>query len=294
VCNIPGNPEAVAAASELLGIDENATFRATGASSYGSELWKGGGGDPNDDGYVCPEGTEWEDETKEWCVDGNGGLWFPVVVITEEGDDGWGGIGDGSDEDPWPTDDDPYTPPSDCITAGPGQPCLPGGSGDSQPTDPDEQPDECTTDDPRFNTPEFRSFASAIMEESNADAADVANRQETVAYWIPPNGSRTMWHAVFHPEPYISRTPLNFEIIPLVGLPEGTLFVHTHPFSVDDDLTVDGDLVEYVPRPSADDLRLMSNTRYREGVFIDRDGVFVFGLDGTPTKVMDRCDNYKL
>ena len=127
------------------------------------------------------------------------------------GGGGGGGVpGRDPSPDPWPSPDDPpgEGPPSDCISTGPGTPCLPGGSGPGGPSPSDPDPcssasppayctNKCETGDPVIDDTAVNKEFESLAEQSNhftEDGSVVAQderRETALAIYRDSNGQRS-------------------------------------------------------------------------------------------------------
>ena len=316
VCRIPQTREAVEALGALLGVDvegdvEMGTRRASPATTTASFSFASSppGDEPNEDGYVCMEGSDWTDDTKTLCRDADGVYSTPVFEVVEDGPGGGGGGGDtgggepGGD-DPWPSPDDPPGDgePSDCVSMGPGLPCLPGGGGGdpSDPTDPD--PDTCDEPDhPAISGETGAAFLSALWESSNVgtinDRTPLQDRVEN-AYWAVRD-SRGATSYVPLPDDW-PRTACG------IGMPadwrdyipdEAYAFIHTHPYYLGEDVkSLCGDDYEsnYQSGTNLDDIGFVfdaaaASGRHIKGYIIDGGAITAYGSDTPLVEPIDRC-----
>ena len=139
VCRIPQTELAVSLTADLLGVALDAPAGSSagrGSTTNTTARVASGsldGDSPNGAGATCPSGYDWSDSRKEMCRHQEyGGLYtFPEILVwaPREGDGG-------SPGDPFPDPfDPPEGPPSDCVSMGPGMPCLPGDGGPGDPSD---------------------------------------------------------------------------------------------------------------------------------------------------------------
>ncbi len=105
-CNIPASRQALAMAKGLLLKNVKSSPVTRKGKPWGS---------PNSEGFYCPEYYHWGDETQTWCLNSDGVVSLPEVVIEQE---------EGPPSGEGATD--PYTPPptGDGDTGASGTPCT--------------------------------------------------------------------------------------------------------------------------------------------------------------------------
>ena len=123
-CIIPGTEQAASMAKGLL-------MKNVKSDNNKLKPW----GQPNDEGFYCPEGYYWGNEERTWCINSEGQTSMPEMEIIAEHEEGPSGGGDNS----------PYSPPDDGSSEpdSSGSPCYSCDPGDD-PTDSCETTDDLT------------------------------------------------------------------------------------------------------------------------------------------------------
>ena len=231
VCRIPQTAEALAALGALLDVEVGRTdARANGAPGTGpstrARLATPTG--PNHNGYVCEEGFWWGDDEMTWCTNG---LWNSTPVVVVEEAPGSGGSAEPND-DPWPTSDDNPTEgePADCVSEGPGMPCLPGSGGGGGLVDPPDDPEECDTGDPVID--DIGDHVDPLWKASDASNPDPFSRLEQGG-WITRDPQTGKHSIVPFPDSF-PRTACSVTLLPGVLPPNTVGMFHTHPYSYGD------------------------------------------------------------
>ena len=183
-----------------------------------------------------------------------------------------------------PCDEGALMPPADREGMG----CdYPYGGGPGVPAD----PEPCNTGDPRIDDSGVQELFEYLWQQSNADNPYLHERRETAAFLVP-NGRGGWSLRPVLPREYGDRDWKSAEFDPPDDLPPGTVYVHTHPISPEEDRVFrdsDGLRIRYDERPSDDDKALLRRLGLSEGLILYGGGLRTFTQDGTITKRYGRC-----
>lgn len=204
--------------------------------------------------------------------DDNGGL-YPPQPGTPECDVAYGcGGGGGPGPVPEPCDGD--NPPDYCS-----------------------EPEPCDTDDEVIDDPAIQEAFSDLWESSNFGSADNTNpeseRIEKGGFIVPGAGGGYVFQPM--PDALINEEetgPCRITFSPPADLPEGTIYVHTHPYKANEEQNhcIPGETLKYKNRPGVKDRPALERMGLDRGIILDADKIILYtpNESGQPT-LIDRC-----
>lgn len=240
---------------------------------------------PNPEGYVCPTGYDWLSQEQDYCVDENGNVSLPHVVVIE--DPSPPGGGDPGDDDPcwWcePGDDPCDDPTGLCYEDGNG-----GGYPPIDPCTGNNPPVYCTnpcnTGEQGVDSKIVQLGMQQMAERGRIDQAQ-DQRLEDITAVVEIDGTV---HVLRSDYSSLGTIQNPCEAKPRISIPAGAelkYLLHLHPFSVGELITTTACPQRYRNRrygglPSVPRDSLMVAQHGVPMIMIDKDGVSFYDGSG--------------
>ena len=284
----------------------------------------------NAGGYVCPDGYDWATLDMTNCVNSFGEISLPVLRVAEdELDDDGMGAGTGENEFNWPDEEGELYTRSECLE---GYETMPGGTegdlcipigGSSPPTDPCESEDPpadcdpeppCESDNPpeycdeagscfdaEIENEEHRALLEAmeaqenlnnLWEDTNFGQSEI-NRAEQGGFQIPNGYDDGYTFQRILSSQITEQTPCKLQFQQPANIPEGTIYVHTHPYERGEHQDYcTARTRTYLNEVGVADRPALQQMGLDEGLIIDADRITFFRADGSSVDgyaQYDRC-----